>query len=144
MRETRISYQLTIHPDPRAQRAILDLTKSSGDRGVAHPLYPFILLREDPALILYPLAQAIHSPVKPLLFDSILGEPGDMYLTSSDAGFNGWRKRYRGFLIHGGIDSFDPVEVVDWRGRITLMEITEEEGRIVRYRWDILHDFHLV
>lgn len=145
MRETRISYQLTLHPDSKAQKAILDLIQASGSKDLLHPLYPFILAQQQTSPILYPLAPSheISSPVKPLLFDSVIQEQGSFYLTCSAAGFITWREQYTGFVIPGMIQTFDPVEVVDWRGRITLMEITEEDGRIVRYRWDTLHEFHL-
>ena len=143
MKETRISYQLTLHPDTHAQKAILELIKRSPGSSFLHPLSPVILLKEEAYPIPFPLERAIPSPVKPVLFDAVLRENEKSYLTSSDDAFELWRRSYRGFLMNGTLESFDPVEVVDWRGKITKMEYTEEEGRIIRYRWDILHEFHL-
>ncbi|MBN2858779.1 MAG: hypothetical protein JXK93_00780 [Sphaerochaetaceae bacterium] len=143
MKETHIGYQLTLHPDSRAQQEILDLVNNSGKSCFLHPLTPFILLREEISPILYPLERAIPSPPKPILFDFFLQESEKSYLTSGDNAFELWRRNYSGFLMSGTIESFTPIEVVDWRGRITRMEYTQEAGRIIRYRWDILHEFHL-
>jgi|GEM_PF-5013028 len=144
MKEIRIRYQLTLHPDSGAQKSLLELLKGSQGSGLLHPLSPFILLREEVSPIRYPFEQEIPSPPKPILFDSFLQENEKRYLTSNDEAFGPWRRSYRGFLMNENMTAVTPIEVVDWRGKITRMEYTEDAGRIIRYRWDVLHEFHLI
>ncbi len=141
MVRTEERYLLTLHPDRKAQEAIFALTKHEKS-SLIHPLFPFILLQESTSPIPFPLAIPIPTLPKPVTFGMIKHST----LITEDSSFQEWSIEAgisdAGFAIPYTSMLQAPIEIVDWRGRITRLETTTEEGKIVRYRWDILNEFH--
>ncbi len=147
MMKQQIEHLLVLLTDTRSRKEILSLTGKTGKGVLLHPLHPFILLKEAPKPFRYPLVEPIPTPPSPLLFDTCAEKEGKVYLTSLEPSFRAWLKETEalseGFVLPESFVLSHPVEVSAWRGAIVRIETTYKADKAVRYRWDILHEFHL-